>query len=208
MSRSSMFSSPQRRERPSSIYNNNFNLGVVNQNDLSCNSQLSESEAFSNKVFDAKDYAVDGITEQEIHIYKQVFDLYDQTAEGYLNPGKIRNAMKKFGNYNPSLQLVYEIISNFDNNLDGKIDFEEFVRMMRMKPCQQDSVEDIQHIFQQIVSNYQDEGITPEDLVELALSCNDTLSYEDAVKIIKKLEPNSERLSMKKFIEFNQRCEF
>ncbi|EAR94400.1 EF hand protein (macronuclear) [Tetrahymena thermophila SB210] len=208
MSRSSMFSSPLKRERPSSIYHNNFNnLGVVNQNDLSYNSQLSESQAFSNKVFDAKDYATDGLTEQEVHIYKQVFDLYDQTGEGYLNPGKIRNAMKKYGNYNASLQLVYEIQSNFDNNLDGKIDFEEFVRMMRMKPCQQDSAEDVKHIFQQI-SNYQDEGITPEDLVELALSCNDTLSYEDAVKIIKKLEPNSEKLSMKKFIEFNLRCEF
>lgn len=101
----------------------------------------------SKRVFDAADYVTEGISESDVHIFKQVFDLIDQTNEGFLNPGKIRNAMKKFGNYSAGLQLIYEIQSNFDNNLDGKIDFDEFVRMMKMKPCQQDSAEDIKNIF-------------------------------------------------------------
>lgn len=81
----------------------------------------------SRQVFDARDYISDGVKEKDIHIYKQAFDLIDSRNEGWLNPGKIRAACKEFGKYNASIELVYQIYADFDNDMNGKIDFEEFV---------------------------------------------------------------------------------
>jgi centrin-1 len=96
-----------------------------------------------------------------VYVCKQAFDLIDGKGEGFLNPGKIRTALKEYGKYIASIELVYQICYDFDKDMNGKIDFKEFMDMMKMRPCESDSKEDIQKVFDDINEYRDNQGITP-----------------------------------------------
>lgn len=133
----------------------------------------------------------------------------DQCGEGWLNPGKIRTALKEFGKYNASIELVYQIYADFDNDMNGKIDFEEFVQMMKMLPCSQDTEDDIEKTYHDITQYKDDgEGISPADLVILASKNGETLALKDAIAIVRKFDPTGHHISLEDFIRFNKSGNF
>lgn len=55
----------------------------------------------------------------------------------------LRRAFETIGKYNPKKSLIYKILADFDSDQSGIIEFKEFVKMMTMKPCEEDSEEDL-----------------------------------------------------------------
>jgi len=76
--------------------------------------------------------------------------LIDVSAMGVLSPKDIRKAMEVYGSYCPNKQMVFHILSEFDEDLNGEIQFDEFVKMLTMKPCEKDTEVDIRTIFNDI----------------------------------------------------------
>lgn len=63
--------------------------------------------------FDPKNYISVGVSERDVELYKEVFDLFDVNNIGCLTPIDVRTALEIFG-YSPSRRIVYELISNID----------------------------------------------------------------------------------------------
>ncbi len=117
--------------------------------------------------FEARDYVVAECSERDVEIYKQIFDFFDTDNDGMLTPMDLRKAMMQFGGYNPKKNFVYQMMSEYDTDESGEINFKEFVKMMTFKPCLNDTTEDIRKVFNQI--DYDQKGfISPEDLKALA----------------------------------------
>lgn len=129
----------------------------------------------------------------------------DARGEGWLNPGKIRSALRNYCDIESSIETVYQIYADFDSDMNGKIDFDEFISMMHMQPYKQDQNSDIEKVFHDI-TQYRDDGkgLTPLDLVALAADIGDTLSLADATAIIKKFDPQGKSMSLADFIKFNK----
>lgn len=75
---------------------------------------------------------------------------------GRLSPNDLMNAMRIFG-YNAQRKIIYHIMSEVDKSESGKIQFEEFLKIMidNLRPCDSDRQEDYQRIFGQFMD---DEG--------------------------------------------------
>lgn len=63
------------------------------------------------------------------------------------------NAMRIFG-YNAQRNITYHIMSEIDKTESGKIQFEEFLKIMidNLRPCDSDKQEDYERIFQYFVN--------------------------------------------------------
>ena len=120
----------------------------------------------------------------------------------------LRKAFLNSG-YNIPRQLVYQLISDFDGDESGVINFEEFVKMMVMSPCDQDNVDDIRRVFDQIDRDRKG-FINVEDLRELALELREPLPDDKTLEtMIKVCDPkNTGIISWENFFKFNKKKEF
>ena len=142
--------------------------------------------------FDPKNYLGVGITERDVELFKEVFDLFDVNGIGCLTPIDIRSALEMFG-YHPKKQIVYEIISNIDSDESGGIGFNEFLKIMtdQKRPCDQDVENDYDDVF-----NYYDcdqKGyVDRDDIRSVAMDLNEPLSDTELDDIMQKLDPSGE----------------
>ena len=76
----------------------------------------------------------------------------DSNGSGHLSPNDLMNAMRIFG-YNAQRNITYHIMSEIDKTESGKIQFEEFLKIMidNLRPCDTDKQEDYERIFQYFV---------------------------------------------------------
>ena len=68
-------------------------------------------------------------TEEEINGFKEAFSVYDKDGDGSITTSELGTVMRSLGQ-NPTEVELIGIISKFDMNGDGNIDFQEFLIMM------------------------------------------------------------------------------
>lgn len=81
--------------------------------------------------FDPKNWMKPGLSEKDVIQIKEVFDSFSQ-GKKFLDPTLIRNALYKHG-YNAMQSTVFHIMSQYDQNEDGKLSFDEFISMCALK---------------------------------------------------------------------------
>lgn len=54
--------------------------------------------------------------------------------------------MMHYGGYKCQKGFVYQVFAIYDTDLSGEINFKEFVKMMTLKPCENDKPEDIERV--------------------------------------------------------------
>lgn len=71
---------------------------------------------------------------------------------GRLSPNDLMNALRIFG-YNAQRKVIYHIMSEIDKSESGKIQFEEFLKIMidNLRPCDSDRQEDYERVFSQFL---------------------------------------------------------
>ena len=72
-------------------------------------------------------------------MFKQVFDYLDDDHDGMLTPLDLRKTIRDYGGYKPGRYFVYGVMSKFDADDGGEISFKEFVKMLTVKPCEEDT---------------------------------------------------------------------
>ena len=180
----------------SRIYKSNYGNMGVNSSFIVNNSMtattMERKKNLQNQFeqnFDPKNYLGVGISERDVELFKEVFDLFDVNGIGCLTPIDIRSALEMFG-YHPKKQIVYEIISNIDSDETGGIGFNEFLKIMtdQKRPCDQDVENDYDDVF-----NYYDcDGkgyIDRDDIRSVAMDLNEPLSDRELDDIMEKLDP-------------------
>ena len=78
--------------------------------------------------FDPKVFMRPGLTEKDVLQIKEVFEAFDADGDGLLNPADVRNALMKFG-YKASTDTVLAIMSVYDENEQGALNFMNFIQM-------------------------------------------------------------------------------
>jgi len=153
--------------------------------------------------FDPKKFISVGVTERDVEMYKEVFDMFDVQNYGSLTPNDLRNALEMFG-FLPKKHLIYQIISDIDADESGGIDFREFLKIMtdQMRPCDGDTKEDYERVF----SYFDFEGrgyIGKDDLRKIAVDLGENLSEEAIVEIFKICAPDdAETITFQNFYKY------
>ena len=152
-------------------------------------------------VFNPNEYNKPGLQERDIMMFKEVFDVIDLDGKGYLTPMDMRNAMIQMG-YNPKKQFVYQLFSDFDNDENGVIDFNQFIKLMAEKPQDNDTEEDIARVFQLMDSDKKG-YISFEDLKEVAKELNEKIGDDDVKAILAHIDlSGKEKIDFKIFLQF------
>jgi Ca2+-binding EF-hand superfamily protein len=141
-------------------------------------------------------------------MFKQVFDYLDDDHDGMLTPLDLRKAIRDYGGYKPGRAFVYVAMSKFDADDGGEITFKEFVKMMTIKPCEEDTEEDIERIFEYIDEN-KNGFISPEDLVAIAEELKEEITPAEIREMINNCDPHGNGVITKDaFIDFNKKGKF
>lgn len=183
-----------------SIYKSQF------QNDKILGSSINNLAAEKRKptglnvAFNPADYKTVGVTERDVELYKEVFDLFDTNENGILTPSDLRNAFEMFG-YHPKRPVVYQMISDYDANEGGGIGFKEFLKIMtdQLRPCDEDKEEEYDRAFNNIdidAKGY----ITKEDIQRMCLDIGEEMTDDELNEVMKKFDPeNGEKCTLKSF---------
>ena len=81
------------------------------------------------KEFNAKNYAREGATEDDIKTLKDCYDIFDTDKSGELDLEELRNAIVALGLEKTADRLM-GLLTDLDTNKDNTISFEEFLAIL------------------------------------------------------------------------------
>lgn len=70
-----------------------------------------------------------GFTKDQIADFKTQFDSFDEDGGGSISTGELKNVLEKCG-VQVSDSQVKDMVTEFDADGDGELDFQEFITMM------------------------------------------------------------------------------
>lgn len=170
--------------------------------------QIIEKQKQTKKVlvveeFDAKDYVIPGVSETEIEVYKEIFDLFSISGTGMLTPLDLRNAMESIG-YHPKKNVVYQIVSEVDSDESGGIDFKEFLEIVtgQTQNFTRNDTGKLREVFRQFDQN--NKGFcSKKEFAMASKELGEDVSIEKIDKIFMLLSPKEpEKLSFDAFCKF------
>ena len=98
------------------------------------------------KAFNADDFTNGVLLRDEVLEIKAAFDLFDHDGSGSIDPLELKDAFAALG-FTGSNKFVYLIIAELEENGDGTIGFDEFIKLATAKPTNQDSRAEVSKIF-------------------------------------------------------------
>ena len=121
---------------------------------------------------------VEQLSEEQIRIYKESFDVFDKDGDGTITSKEFGSVMRSLGQ-NPSQAQLQVMIEEFDKNKNGKIDFLEFCEIMVKKAGDYTmSLKDVENAFK--VFDKDGSGfIEIDELRDLMMNLGEKLTEEE-----------------------------
>ena len=95
-------------------------------NNIEKNNKNLDTEKFSEKI-----KSIDNLTEMEIALYKEAFQIFDKHSEGYISTKELGTILSSLG-FNISDEDLNEIINIYEQN-NNMIDFISFLEIISKK---------------------------------------------------------------------------
>ena len=97
-------------------------------NNIEKNNKILDTEKISEKI-----KSIDNLTEMEIALYKEAFQIFDKHSEGYISTKELGTILSSLG-FNISDEDLNEIINIYDNDENNNlIDFISFLEIISKK---------------------------------------------------------------------------
>ena len=127
-----------------------------------------------------------GLTERDVLLYKEVFDMMDPKDRGYISPNDLKAGLLSIGIHLSRADL-YNLVCDYDNEEGGVLSFEDFLRAItgEARPCDEDNKEDYKRVFSKLAGNKT--HISQEDLLKNMRSIGMQMSDEDFERLYEKL---------------------
>ena len=111
--------------------------------------------------------------EQEDQI-KQAWELFDTDGSNSIEHHELRDVMRKLG-LNPTQDELDDIIRDIDKDMDGEIDYNEFLRLMSTKLKDAQTRDELQEAFM-VFDTQNKKSFGQRELMEVSqmLRCNFT----------------------------------
>jgi calmodulin len=120
---------------------------------------------------------MDDLPETRLKEFKEAFDTYDKNRDGTITVSELALVMRSL-NMKPTEILLNEIISEWDKDKSDRINFEEFVKLMKARPKDVDIQEEIINAFR--VFDRDGSGfISTHELKNIIISLGEGLSEEE-----------------------------
>ena len=152
-------------------------------------------------MYKVKTEKVLAVPEEQLKEYKEAFDLFDRDKTGLIGTEDVYSLLKNFGDTTPKKEIS-ENLSQFDNDGDGKLSFDEFVTFLQNSYVTLDEIEAVIRAFKTFDRN--NDGFI--DLMEfkfILTKLGHKLS-DDVVKLIFKESklPNEGKMDYYEFVNF------
>lgn len=128
--------------------------------------------------FNAKHFERPGLSEDEVLEIKEAFDLFDPNKTGYIAPKELKETMDSLG-FDDRSKIIYDMLDEYDDHPDSKIDFAEFLDLMTAKMSENDTKDDIKKVFKL----FDEEG-------------NGFVSIQDLKRVAKELQENMDEVEL------------
>ncbi|KAF9970072.1 hypothetical protein BGZ73_007333 [Actinomortierella ambigua] len=73
------------------------------------------------------------ISDHERTLFRALFDMTDESRDGFLDKHEAAKLLSTYGRMPPSLEELDNILSTFDTNRDGKLGFDEFAHDIKLE---------------------------------------------------------------------------
>merc|ERR1712070_434145 len=137
---------------------------------------------------------------------KEAFELFDTDGSGSIATGELKVAMKALG-FEPKPGEIEKMIHSVDDDGDGEMDWDDFLRLMEQKILNKDQKDDLLKAFN-LMDRSQTGKLTVEDLKAVAKDIGDKVTDEELLEIITTIAgPDATELTEEKFLEVMKKNE-
>merc|ERR1711941_191676 len=103
-------------------------------------------EAMALRRFNAGGKKQTELTDQQKQEIKEAFDLFDTDGSGCVDSKELKVAMRALG-FEPKKGEIEKLIHSVDDDGDGEMDWDDFLRMMEVKILNKDPKDDLLKAF-------------------------------------------------------------
>ncbi|ESO95633.1 hypothetical protein LOTGIDRAFT_227222 [Lottia gigantea] len=140
--------------------------------------------------------------EEKIKVWKEVFDLFDANKDGYISTDELGVVLRGL-DLNPTEKEIKEIATQLDKNKNGKIEFSEFVALMKNKQRSREEEKDDMIRAFRIVDRDDNKYIDKFELKRLMTKFGEVLSEEEVDLMIKVADLNRDgKIDYNEFVKF------
>ena len=136
-----------------------------------------------------------------IFMFEEVFEACDMNQDGHIDQGELRLVLERYWEgVTVTEERIQRMIAAVDDDNDGRINFGEFMAMMKARTVHRDLQEKMTEMFRTFdVDN--DGFITSEELRRVLDGVGDSITPEQTQLIIRRYDDNKDgRVSLEEFL--------
>ncbi|TMS35656.1 hypothetical protein L596_003015 [Steinernema carpocapsae] len=131
--------------------------------------------------------------------FKEAFELFDKDGDGRITADELGTVMESLGQ-NPSRQELQDMVNEIDEDGNGTIELEEFVRMMSRKVLESENERELREAFQ-VFDKDNDGYISARELSFVMCNLGEKLSEDEVIDMIKEADLDGDgRVNFAEFV--------
>ncbi|XP_012453866.1 calmodulin-like protein 8 [Gossypium raimondii] len=128
----------------------------------------------------------DIISEEQIVEFKEAFCLFDKDGNGCVTVEELAMVIGSLDRY-PTEEELHDMITEFDADGDGAVEFAEFFNLMAKKMKETDAEEELQEAFK-VFDKDQNGYISANELRHVMINLGEKLSDKEVEQMIKEAD--------------------
>ncbi|KAF1575878.1 UNVERIFIED_CONTAM: Calmodulin, partial [Eudyptes robustus] len=129
---------------------------------------------------------IDGLTKEQVEEFKEAFELFDKDGDGRVTALELGIVMQSLG-HTPTEQELIDMVNEIDEDGNGSIELEEFVKMMSRKVKDTETEKELQEAFQ-VFDKDNDGYISAVELRFVMMNLGEDLSEDEVYEMIKEAD--------------------
>ncbi|GAV05356.1 hypothetical protein RvY_15504 [Ramazzottius varieornatus] len=127
-------------------------------------------------------------SEKQVAEFKESFDLFDRNGDRYITIKELQHVMERLG-FKPTPNELKSFMDEADSDRNGKIDFMEFLSVMKTKMHEMMRLEELQKAFR-VFDRNGDGKISPNELRTVFQSLDQHFEEEEISEMITVADSN------------------
>ncbi|KAK6127796.1 hypothetical protein DH2020_038505 [Rehmannia glutinosa] len=139
------------------------------------------------------------LTDEQIAEFKEVFKLFDKDGDGSITSKELGTVLRSLGQ-NPTEAELQDMIKEADADLNGKIDFNEFLNLMAAQMKDTDSEEALREAFN-LCDKDQNGFISAAELRQVMTNLGEKVTDEEVDEMIREADLDGDgQVSFEEFV--------